>query len=162
MHSLRQVYYCPYLSAPAHRNCRRAATTAIRHIRRLRSKKRHFGQRLCQSVRCLYHWHTINTERISNTPASKLVYTADQYHQAFHIDQNAKASFLGIGGGSDDVHFGMETGKSESAFDIVVEVYSDRDSDTVDNVKWDAPYDTMIASGNPAKIQTVRASCGDR
>jgi hypothetical protein len=104
----------------------------------------------------------------SPLPASKsnarvsIVYSADQYEQAFHIDQNAKASFLGIGGGGEELHFGQETGHSGSAFDIVVEAYSEYPSNTVNNIKWDSPYDTMMSSGNVAKIDQVRQDCGDR
>jgi hypothetical protein len=97
----------------------------------------------------------------SNVRAS-VVYNADEYDQAFHIDQNAQASFLGIGGGSEELHLGLETGKSGSAFDIILEAYTERDSDTLNNIKWDSTYDEMIKSGDPQKIAFVRAACGDR
>jgi hypothetical protein len=107
------------------------------------------------------------TGTTSNLAASQsavqvsIVYNSNQYNQAFHIDQNAQASFLGIGGG-DSLQFGDETSTSGKFFDIVIEAYSELPSNTIDNVKWDSPYDAMISSGDPTKIQAVRASCGDR
>jgi len=35
------------------------------------------------------------------------------------LRREAQASFLGIGGG-ESVHFGQETGKSGSAFDVII------------------------------------------
>jgi len=90
-----------------------------------------------------------------------IVFNSNQYDQAFHIDQNAQASFLGIGGG-DSLQFGDETSTSGTFFDIVIEAYSELPSNTINNVAWDSPYDAMISSGDPSKIQAVRASCGDR
>jgi hypothetical protein len=91
-----------------------------------------------------------------------IVSSADEYKQAFHIDQKAEASFLGIAGGGEELHFGQENSGSSSAFDIIVEAYGEHNSETVDHITWDAPYNTMLASGNAAKIQEVREACGDR
>src|SRR6266446_3609164 len=82
-----------------------------------------------------------------------IVYNADEYKQAFHIDQKAEASFLGIGGGGEELHFGQENSGSSSAFDIVIEAYGEHDSQTVDNIAWDPKYDAMLKSGDPAKIE---------
>ena len=104
----------------------------------------------------------------SSLPASKsgfrvsIVYNSDEYRSAFHVDQQAQASFLGIGSGGDELHIGRETGSSGSAFDIVVEAYGEHDSQTVDNIKWDARYQAMLDSGDPAQKQHVRQDCGDR
>lgn len=103
----------------------------------------------------------------SSLPAShsdvrvSIVYNADEYKEAFHIDQKAEASYLGYGG-SDELHIGKETGRSGSAYDIIVEAYGEHDSDTINNIKWDPQWDAMIRSGNAAQIQQVRLSCGDR
>lgn len=103
----------------------------------------------------------------SSLPASRagvrvsIATNAREYKQAFHLDHKGEASFLGFGGG-DELRFGRETGSSDSAFDIIVEAYSERDSETIDNVRWGAPYDSMMASEDPAKIRAVRLACGDR
>jgi hypothetical protein len=89
-------------------------------------------------------------------------YSSSDYEQAFHIDQSAQASYLKLASGSDTLHIGRETSSSGSLFDIIVEAYGEHDSDTLGNIKWDPPYDQLIATGDPAKIQTVRAACGDR
>ena len=63
----------------------------------------------------------------SSLPASQasvrasIVYNADEYRNAFHIDQKAEASFLGYGSGDDELHFGQENVGNSSAFDIIVE-----------------------------------------
>ena len=93
---------------------------------------------------------------------ANIVYNSDEYKNAFHIDQTAEASFLGYGGGGDELHFGQENSGKSSAFDIILEAYGEHDSQTINNVKWDPPYDSLITSGNPAKIQQVREACGDR
>jgi len=104
----------------------------------------------------------------STLPASQaavrasIVYNADEYKNAFHIDQKAEVSFLGYGSGDDELHFGQENVGNSSAFDIIVEAYGEHDGVTIDNVKWDAPYRTLIDSGNPVNIQRVRDACGDR
>lgn len=90
------------------------------------------------------------------------MYSSNEYKQAFHIDQNAQATFLGIGGGGEELHFGQETGSSGSAFDIIIEAWGEHDSNTVDNIKWDRDYQILMDSGEPAKIQKVREDCGDR
>ena len=108
------------------------------------------------------------TGQETNLPAShsairvNIVYNSDEYKQAFHIDQSAEASFLGLGGGSDELHFGQENSGKSSAFNIILEAYGEHDSQTINNVKWDAPYDTLVMSANPVKIQRVREACGDR
>ncbi len=91
-----------------------------------------------------------------------IVSSSDEYKQAFHIDQKAEASFLGIAGGGEELHFGQENSGSSSAFDIIVEAYGEHNSETIDHITWDDPYKTMLASGNAAKIQQVREACGDR
>jgi hypothetical protein len=93
---------------------------------------------------------------------ASIVYTADEYKQAFHIDQQAQASFLNIGGGSDELHLGRETGRSGSAFDIIIEAYGQHPARTVNNVKWDSKYEAMLNSGDPLQKQQVRQDCGDR
>jgi hypothetical protein len=93
---------------------------------------------------------------------ASITYSAYEYKQAFHVDQSAEASFLDIAGGSEELHIGRETTKSGSAFDIIVEGYSEHDSDTIGHVKWDPPYDKMIQSGDPQQVRTVRNICGDR
>lgn len=93
---------------------------------------------------------------------ASIVYNADEYKSAFHIDQQAQASFLGIAGGSDEMHFGRETGTSGSAFDIIIEAYGEHPGKTIDNVKWDDRYQAMLDSGDPVKKQQVRLDCGDR
>jgi hypothetical protein len=90
-----------------------------------------------------------------------IVYSAYQYQQAFHIDQKAQASYLEFGGG-DELHIGRETGSSGSAFDIIVEAYGEHDANTINNIQWSPPYKSMIESGDPQKIATVRLACGDR
>src|SRR5262249_32382743 len=91
-----------------------------------------------------------------------IVASSDEYKRAFHIDQKAEASFLGIGGGGEELHFGQETSGSSSLFDIIVEAYGEHDSQTVDNIAWDIKYQTKLDSNDPAKIQEVRRDCGDR
>jgi hypothetical protein len=104
----------------------------------------------------------------SKLPAShanirvSITYSAYEYKQAFHIDQSAQVSVLDFGSGGDEMHIGRETGSSGSAFDIVIEAYGEHDSDTIGNVRWDAPYDAMVASGDDTKIRHVRETCGDR
>src|ERR1019366_3615859 len=103
----------------------------------------------------------------SKIPAShedvliSITYSADEYKQALHIDHKGQAAYYEFGGG-DQLHIGHETGSSGSAFDIVLQAYTESDSDTIDNIKWDSPYDQMIASGDSGKIQAVRLACGDR
>lgn len=93
-----------------------------------------------------------------------IVFNADQYRQAFHIDQNAQASYLGIFKGSDELHISQDTLDSGSAYDIIVEAYSQRDGDSIGEhpVHWDPHYQKMMDSGNRAQIEQVRADCGDR
>jgi hypothetical protein len=93
---------------------------------------------------------------------ANIVYNSDEYKSAFHIDQTAEASFLGYGGGGDELHFGQENSGKSSAFDIIVEGFGEHDSQTINNIKWDPPYDTLVKSGDPVKIQQVREACGDR
>jgi len=108
------------------------------------------------------------TGQETNLPAShsairaNIVYNSDEYKRAFHIDQSAEASFLGFGGGSDEMHFGQENSGKSSAFDIILEAYGEHDSQTINNIKWDAPYAALLASADPVKIQQVREACGDR
>lgn len=105
---------------------------------------------------------------VSTLPASRsavrvsIVDNANEYKQAFHIDQKAEASFLGIGGGGEEFHFGQENTGRSSAFDIIIEAYGEHNGQTVDNIKWDAPYDSFMASGDPVKVQQARQDCGDR
>jgi hypothetical protein len=80
---------------------------------------------------------------------ASIVYTADEYKQAFHVDQTANATV--IGGGGEELHIGIETGKSRIAFDIFVEAYGEHDSDTLDNVEWDEPFKTLMAANDPVK-----------
>jgi hypothetical protein len=93
-----------------------------------------------------------------------IVSSEDEYKQAFHIDQKAEASFLGIGGGGEELHFGQQNSGVSTAFDIIVEAYGEHDSQTLNNVQWDPnlPYKAMLDSGDPSKIQQVRNACGDR
>jgi hypothetical protein len=55
------------------------------------------------------------TGNISHPPASRssirvsITYNASEYNQAFHIDQSAQASVLNLGGGSEEVHIGVQT-----------------------------------------------------
>jgi hypothetical protein len=93
---------------------------------------------------------------------ASIVYTADEYKQAFHIDQQAQASFLGIASGSEELHLGRETSRSGSSFDIIVEAYGQHPYRTVNNVKWDPKYQVMLDSGDPVQKQQVRQDCGDR
>jgi hypothetical protein len=117
-----------------------------------------FGQPLPQCI----------TGKTSTTPAShadvraSIIYSDSEYQQALHIEQNAKASFLKIGGGGEEMHFQRESTGSSSAFDIILEAYSEYPSDTIANPDWSAPYAAMMASGDPAKIRQVRETCGDR
>jgi hypothetical protein len=91
-----------------------------------------------------------------------IVYSADQYKAAFHIDQKAEASFLGLAGGGEDLHIGQETGSSGSAFDIIVEAFAEHDGETLDNIVFDNRHQEMIDSRDPAQIEQVRTDCGDR
>jgi hypothetical protein len=91
-----------------------------------------------------------------------IVYSADQYKRAFHIDQKAEATFLGIAGGGEDLHIGQETCSSGSAFDIIIETYAEHDGRTVDNVVWDSRHQAMIDSHDPIQILQARTDCGDR
>ena len=108
------------------------------------------------------------TGNSATTSASKadirvsIVNTDDQYSQAFHIDQKAEASYLDVGSAAEELHLSQQTKRSSSAFDIVIEAYSEKDADTIGNIKWDSPYDKMMTSGDPGKIEQVRATCGDR
>jgi hypothetical protein len=108
------------------------------------------------------------TGKESPLPASNkavrvsVVSSASEYKQAFHIDQKAEASFLGIAGGGEELHFGQENSGSSTAFDIIVEAYGEHDSQTIDNITWDPRYQALLDSGEPAKIQRVREDCGDR
>jgi len=45
---------------------------------------------------------------------------------------------------------------------LLFEAYAEHDGETLDNVKWSPPYDTLMQTGNPAKINSVRQACGDR
>jgi hypothetical protein len=91
-----------------------------------------------------------------------IVYNASQYEHSFHIDQKADASFLGMGGGGDELHFGQEINNSSTAFTIIVETHGEVDSQTLGNIKWDEPYKARVESGDPEKIRQVRRDCGDR
>ncbi|MFM0755149.1 hypothetical protein [Paraburkholderia strydomiana] len=91
-----------------------------------------------------------------------IVYNSSEYKEAFHLDYKAEASFLDIGGGGDEFHFYRENNKSDVAFDIIIEAYSEADGETVDNPKWDEPYQTLMDSGDISKIRQVREACGDR
>jgi hypothetical protein len=93
---------------------------------------------------------------------ASIVYNESEYQRAFHIDQNAKASFLGIGGGGEEFHFRREQSGSSTAFAIILEAYSEADGDTLNNVQLMPPYQAMMNSGDPAKIAAVRKICGDR
>jgi hypothetical protein len=90
-----------------------------------------------------------------------ITYSSEEYRRAFHIDQQAEASFLGFGG-SDELHFGQETGESGSVFDIVVEAYGEHDAETINHPTWDPSYATKLASEDPVAVQQVREECGDR
>jgi hypothetical protein len=96
----------------------------------------------------------------ANVRAS-IAYSASEYEHAFHIDQNAKATFLEFGGG-DELHIGHVTGSSGSAFDIILEAYAEHESNTINNISWDSPYAEMVKSEDPSQIQKVRLACGDR
>jgi hypothetical protein len=93
---------------------------------------------------------------------ANVVYSESEYALAFHIDQSASASFLDIGKGSEEVHFGYSNDKSARAFDIVVEAYSERPSQTLNNIDWDAVHKPMAASVDPAVQHQLRSQCGDR
>jgi hypothetical protein len=45
---------------------------------------------------------------------------------------------------------------------MVVEAFAEHPSDTIDNVQWDSQYREHIQSGDPAQINQVRLTCGDR
>jgi hypothetical protein len=104
----------------------------------------------------------------STLPAShaavraSITYSEDEYKRAFHIDQQAQATILGIGGGGDELHFGQENAGSSYAFNIIIEAYGEHPSNTIDHVTLDPKYEAMLNSGDAAKIQQVRATCGDR
>jgi hypothetical protein len=97
----------------------------------------------------------------STTLQASITYNADEYKRAFHLDSSAQVTSL-MGNAGGEARFGQETGSSGSAFDIVLEAYSEHPALTVDNVQWSTPYKEMIESGDAAKIQQVRQSCGDR
>ena len=88
----------------------------------------------------------------SDLPAShasvnvSIVYSNDEYSRAFHLDQSAKASFLGIGSGGDDLHFGQEDSRTTRAFDIIVEAYGEHPSQTIDHIDWDPRYAKLMDS----------------
>jgi hypothetical protein len=91
-----------------------------------------------------------------------IVYTDDEYSRAFHIDQSAKATFLGVGGGGDDLHFGQEDSRATRAFDIIVEAFGEHPSQTLNNIDWDKRHSDMLKSADPAAQAAVRVECGDR
>jgi hypothetical protein len=91
-----------------------------------------------------------------------IVFNQDQYSSAFHIDQKAQASFLGLGGGSESFSLGKSEQSATTGFNVVVEAYSEDAGQTLDNINWDPPYDEMMRSGDPMKTQQVRQICGDR
>jgi len=91
-----------------------------------------------------------------------IVASENDYKRAFHIDEKAEASYLGFGGGGEEFHFGQEESGKASAFDIIVESYGQHDGRTLDDVKWNPPYDGMMQSGAPDQIARVRLDCGDR
>jgi hypothetical protein len=104
----------------------------------------------------------------SQLPASStklrasITYNADEYKRAFHLDSSAQATFLNVGNVGVEARYGQETGNSGSAFDVILEAYSEHPALTVDDVQWNTPYKELIGSGDPNKIKQVRQSCGDR
>ncbi|MEI9930413.1 MAG: hypothetical protein WDM89_07625 [Rhizomicrobium sp.] len=79
---------------------------------------------------------TTNSSNASHgTISVSIVFNASQYKEAFHVDAKAQASYMAFNGGA-DVDIKESSAFNNSAFDIIMEDYSEQPTSTIDNIDW--------------------------